>query len=214
MKKSRSPFLSCPLLAVVLPVVLPIAALAAKSDVTVHPITIVLDFENSHDHVPLQIMERELQNLLSNARISVNLLLRDELASHPQFGELLVFKMKGHCSTTELPIGAVLDERGPLAMTYSSDGEMLSFGEVECDRVRLSLQRLTGHSYPELHSVLYGRALGRVVAHEMYHMLVSSTSHTGSGLTKESLSPKELAEEPMQFSNQASQALRKALAFR
>jgi hypothetical protein len=156
-------------------------------------------------------MQTELQSILYGAGLSLDLRVKDELPPDPQFGDLLIFKMKGHCSTEQLPIGAILDERGPLAWTYSSDGEMLSFGEVQCDRVRLCLQRLYGPQTAEMHSVLYGKALARVVAHEMYHMLSNSSAHTKVGVTKSSLTPRELAEDPMHFPANADILLRKSL---
>jgi hypothetical protein len=176
-----------------------------------HPITVLLDFDKPHSHVPLKAMQSELQSILYRAGLSPELRVKDELPPDPQFGDLLIFKMKGHCSTEQLPIGAILDERGPLAWTYESDGEMLSFGEVQCDRVRLSLQRLYGPQTAEMHSTLYGKALARVVAHEMYHMLSNSSEHTKAGVTKSSLTPRELAEDPMPFSPNANIQLRKAL---
>ncbi|HEX4228819.1 MAG TPA: hypothetical protein VHZ07_09115 [Bryobacteraceae bacterium] len=177
-----------------------------------HQITVLLDFDKPHSHVPLKAMQSELQSILDAAGISLDLRVKDELPPDPQFGDLLIFKMNGHCSTEELPIGALIDERGPLAWTYSSDGEMLSFGEVQCDRVRLSLQRLYGPQTAEMHSMLYGKALARVIAHEMYHMLSNSSEHTKAGVTKSSLTPRELAEDPMRFPRNADVLLRKTLS--
>jgi hypothetical protein len=174
-------------------------------------VTVLLDFEKSHSHVPLKAMQNELQLILSGVGVDLDLRIKDELPSDPQFGDLLIFKMTGHCSTEQLPLGAVLDERGPLAWTYESDGEMLSFGEVQCDRVRLSLRKLFGPETAEMHSGLYGKALARVVAHEMYHMLANSSSHTKEGVTKSSLSPRELAEDPLHFSPNTDILLRKSL---
>jgi hypothetical protein len=176
-----------------------------------HQITVLLDFDKPHSHVPLKAMQSELQSILYGVGVSLDLRVKDELPPDPQFGDLLIFKMKGHCSTEQLPIGAILDERGPLAWTYESDGEMLSFGEVQCDRVRLSLQRLYGPQTAEMHSMLYGKALARVVAHEMYHMLSNSSEHTKAGVTKSSLTPRELAQDPMHFPANTNVRLRKAL---
>jgi hypothetical protein len=82
---------------------------------------------------------------------------------------------------------------GPLAMTHSVNGELLPFGEVECDRVRTALQRTVGRGNPEAHQTEYGVALARVMAHEIYHMLEKSAAHTKDGLSKEALSATELS---------------------
>lgn len=179
---------------------------------TQRTVTVLLDFEKPHPHVPLKAMQSELQSILIGAGVSLDLRLKDQLPADPQFGDLLIFKMAGHCSTEELPLGAILDERGPLAWTYSTDGEMLSFGEVQCDRVRLSMERIYGPDSAERHSVLYGKALARVVAHEMYHMLANSSVHSKEGVTKSRLSAQELTQRPLQFSEGADNVLRKALS--
>ena len=41
-------------------------------------------------------------------------------------------------------------------------------------------------------STVYGSALGKVMAHEIYHMLAHESHHTATGLTKEALSSREL----------------------
>jgi hypothetical protein len=118
---------------------------------------------------------------------------------------MVVLKMSGECTMEAIP--AVPDEMGlPLGMTYASDGEILPFGKVDCDRVRQSLQRvLTGGRRDD---VALGRALGRVVAHEMYHMLSHSKAHTASGITRKSLSPRDLAAEVSAISEAGSDAVR------
>ena len=196
-------------------VLLCLPLLAEKSPTAAVPnarkITVLLDFEKPHSHVPLKAMQTELQSILAGAGVDLDLQIKDELPAAPQFGDLLIFKMTGHCSTEQLPIGAILDERGPLAWTYASEGEMLSFGGVQCDRVRLSLRRLFGPEAADMYSSLYGKALARVVAHEMYHMLANSPAHTKDGVSKSSLSPRELAQSPLHFSSNTDVLLRKAL---
>src|SRR5579863_3701258 len=109
----------------ILCLLLSVPLLAGKSSTAPVPInrqiTVLLDFENPHPHVPLKAMQSELQSILSGAGVSLDLRIKDELPPDPQFGDLLIFKMKGNCSTDRLPLGAILDERGPLASTYSSD---------------------------------------------------------------------------------------------
>lgn len=158
-------------------------------------ITVLLDFEKPHSDVSVQAMREELQRILDPAGLKIDLRLKNELSPEPQFPDLVIFKMKGSCTMNALPVAALSDERGALAMAYSSDGEILHFGEVECDRVRQSLQRVLGRGAPERHQKAYGAALGLLVAHEMYHMLGNQKIHTRDGLTKSSLSARELLED-------------------
>ncbi len=64
----------------------------------------------------------------------------------PQFSELVVFDMRGSCSMAARP--TALEETGPLGMAYESNGHVLHFGEVRCDRVRRCLERVTGGENP------------------------------------------------------------------
>jgi len=167
---------------------------AAQTHTAMVPVTVVLDFEQAKHSVPLETVQAELQKLLGDSKLNVKLRLRQELPADPQLGELVVFKMRGRCTPAPLPVGALSDERGPLAMTYTTDGEILPFGEVECDHVRQSLERVLGKANDERHTNAFGLAVARVMAHEIYHMLADSKAHTKTGVTRESLSPTQLSQ--------------------
>lgn len=110
----------------------------------VQTVTVVLDFEHPYPPAPLKALHQELSRILAPAGLEIDVLIKSALPQTSNFRDVVVFKMKGSCTMKALPIGALSDERGALAMTYSVDGEMLGFGEVECDRVRVSIQRALG----------------------------------------------------------------------
>jgi hypothetical protein len=90
--------------------------------------------------------------------------------------------------------GPFTDDHNGVALgsTYVSDGIVLPFGQVECDQLRASVQRVFGTQNPEQHERQLGLAMGKVLAHELYHMLAGSKAHTEHGVTKSALSPFEL----------------------
>ena len=103
----------------------------------------------------------------------------------------------------------VPDELGlPLGMTYTADGEILSFGEIECDRVRQSVKRTLSAADYHRGEMLYGRALGRVVAHEMYHMLARNKCHAAEGVAKERFSGYDLDREHLPLAEASRKAIR------
>jgi hypothetical protein len=155
-------------------------------------VTVLVDFEKPYSEASVDALRSELQTLFAPSGLKIDLRVKNQLPPGAEFNQLVVFKMKGACSMVSMPIGALSDERGPLAMTYSSDGELLHFGEVECDRVRHSLERVLGKGYPEKRQTALGTALGMVMAHEMYHMMANAKAHTGAGVTKHSLSAEEM----------------------
>jgi hypothetical protein len=180
---------------------------ASGGSVSPNPVTILLDFDKPHSEMSLQAMEAEVSSLMKATGVAVEWQLKNELPTRSEFAELVVFKLTGYCMTDTVPMP--MDERGPLAFTHSTDGEVLPFGEVECDRVRTSLRRfLIGRDYRE-GNLLLGRALGRVLAHEMYHMLSNDRKHTKSGLTRESLTADELTAEHLDLAATAVDEMRR-----
>lgn len=179
-------------------------------------VTVLVNFEKPHSEVSLTALRHELSELLEPAGVAVDVMLKSELPNHPEFSELAVFEMKGSCSMNNAPIspGDLPDERGPLAMAYASDGQILHFGEVECDRVRHCLQRITGRGSPEKHQAAFGKALGIVIVHELYHMIAGAKAHTKVGLTKESLSAQELLNSEVSLPRIILESLRRSLTYR
>jgi hypothetical protein len=179
-------------------------------------VTVVVNFEKPHSEASVVALRHELTNLLEPAGLEVDVMLRSELPPYPEFSEVVVFEMKGSCSMKGKPApgGELPDEQGPLAMAYSSNGEILHFGAVECDRVRQCLQRVTGLGSPEKHQAAFGKALGIVMAHELYHMIAGLKAHTKEGLTKKSLSARELLYGELAIPSAVGESLRRGLADR
>lgn len=151
--------------------------------------------------------------MLNGVGLQLDIRERNDIAPHEQFAGLVLFEMKGSCSMDALPANALRvntrsAERAVLAMAYSADGAILPFGVVECDQVRKSLQRIVGRAAPQSDQAAFGSALGLVIAHEIYHMLAHSSQHTRHGVTKESLSPRELVEGTLSLPDSARLAMR------
>ena len=188
------------------------AAAGQPDDPAGAPLTVVLDYEQPHSSSSFEAMQSELKTIMKRAGLRLDVKDKASLAPNTQFGGLVVFKMAGRCDATPIPIEALSDERGPLAMAYSSDGEILPFGEVKCDRIRESLQRTLGRGLPSGNDrSAYGAALAKVMAHEIYHMLAHDAHHTKSGLTKESLSSHDLLDRGAILPDKALEQIRRSL---
>lgn len=174
-------------------------------------ITVILEFEQPHSDVSLRAMRQEVERLLGDAGMQVDFRLRRDLPAHSEFPDLVLFKMRGSCTMDNWHAAdSPNDQPAPLAMTYSENGQLLHFGEVACDRVRESLQRVVGRGDPQKYQSALGNALGVVIAHEMYHMLADTKSHTKRGLTKEALSGRELLNGDLALPPLARQAIQSA----
>lgn len=170
-------------------------------------LTLLLKFDGQPSTTSMGALDSELRGILAASHVPLRLTLLTEPLLGDVRGELVVFQMRGSCSMQAIPVAALSDERGPLAMTHMVNGEMLPFADVECDRVRTAVQRTMGSGNSESRQVQYGVALARVMAHELYHMLAKSTVHDARGLTKSGLSSRELSSGNMQLSGAASAAI-------
>jgi len=158
-----------------------------------------------------QAMEAESKRIAKQAGLRVRFVERSRAAGE-EFSDLVVFRMKGRCEMNTTP--ALLDERGPFAWAFTADGNVLPFGEVKCDRVRESIKTAIHPSDYRKGDELFGRALGRVVAHELYHMLANTKKHGKSGVAKDALSAQQLISERLDFSNHERAALEGKRDFR
>ncbi len=134
-------------------------------------------------------MKQEVETVLKPSGFRFDWRTRAE-AGAASFDNLVVVRFNGNCVAE--PVGYLYDERGPLAFTHTTSGEVQPYSEVACDKVAAAVRSaMTGSDYANADRLL-GRALGRVVAHEMIHMLAKSGAHAESGVGRAALSGKRL----------------------
>jgi len=160
-------------------------------------LTVILNFKGPHSRVSLKEMERESGLILrsSGVKLDWHNLGDDPYASYP---DLVVMTFRGACQYE--PAGPVYNEPGSLAITHEADGEILPFGEVDCDRVVNSARSAMTYADYTRADLLVGRALGRVVAHELVHMITRSEHHAKEGVLSPALSGKQLIGEYLPLS--------------
>ncbi|MFN0100606.1 MAG: hypothetical protein ACKV2U_00810 [Bryobacteraceae bacterium] len=188
-----------------------LCALHAAPSGDMPEIAVVVQADEVFSPQAWEAMETESKRIAKRAGLRVRFVERSQAASQ-QFSDLVVFRMKGRCEMDTSP--ALLDERGPFAWAFTADGNVLPFGEVKCDRVRESIKTALRPADYRHADRLFGRALGRVVAHELYHMLANTTKHGKSGIAKDSLSAKQLIGEELDFSSHERIALESRRDFR
>jgi len=124
--------------------------------------------------------------------------------------ELAVLTFKGRCDVNGLaPRNAV---SCALGWTHVSDGAILPFAGVDCDRIRGFVQKELFGMDAEDREAAFGRALGRVVAHELYHIFANTSRHASDGVAKASYTVEELLAEEFQFANRESREMRSGKA--
>jgi hypothetical protein len=172
-------------------------------------ITVVTDFDGPHSDRSVQQMKREAEAIFKTAGVHLDWRARNEVG-RSSYENLVMVRFKGKCMLEPVPI--LYDERGPFAFAYGSDGDVLPFSEVECDRVTSSVHSAMGFDDYARPDYLMGRALGRVLAHELVHILTRSAEHGHEGVTQATLSGRELIGAPLRLTREDVERLRRACA--
>ena len=157
---------------------------AASADVTV-----ILNFKGLSSPQTVQEMEREASQIIKASGVELEWRQHSNSAN-ATFNDLVVMTFNGSCMF--VPVPPVYDELGPYASTHSTNGEVQPFADVDCDRIVSSVRSaMFGGDFAKA-DILVGRALGRVVAHELVHMLTKSDTHAKEGVQKAALSGRQL----------------------
>ena len=97
---------------------------------------------------------------------------------------------------------------GALGWTHMTDGAILPFVDVDCDHIRGFLQgqflRLGLNDGEEV----IGRAIGRVLAHELYHVFAGTTHHSAEGVDQPRYSVRDLVDDRFRIGQEEFHILR------
>jgi hypothetical protein len=171
---------------------------------------IFVDFDAPPAPMAVEAMKRELGVIMKPTGLGLDWRELKENTGTEAFAGLVVVRFKGRCH-----VQPFVDETQPglvtLGSTLVSDGHVLPFTEINCEQVRKTLP-YAGTSCDQERQCALGRALGRVVAHELYHALAKTTAHGGKGLAKATQSLRDLVVGALRFSPADSEAIRQGIA--
>ena len=142
-------------------------------------IGVFIDFDAAPSPASIAAMKKEAGAIMHSAGYSLDWRSLRQNHGVESFSNVVVVKFRGRCRL-EFPQPDPADrDTVTLASTQVSDGHVLPYSEVRCDEVRKVLPYAPNRPQQAL-----GRALGRVVAHELYHLVAGTTRHAAAGLTK------------------------------
>jgi hypothetical protein len=149
---------------------------------------------NHLDVSATQAAKQELQRLL--APIGVELIWKDlaQRKSGEEFDQVVVSSFDGSCSELDVPTAStnLLEASVSLADSSVSNGRVLPFFRVDCQYlVRMLAPVFRSMNIEERHETM-GRALARVMAHEIYHIVGQTTKHQDRGVAKAAFSVRDL----------------------
>ncbi len=158
-------------------------------------LTVLLDVEQKHSQRALAEMRKELSKVFKPTNLNIDVRLRQEVSPQQTYSDVVLVKLKGTCQMQNM--APLMDERGPFAWTHTVDGKILPFSEVACDHVARSIQQAMGDRGDR--DRLLGRALARVMAHEIVHMVGKCADHSHDGVFRHALSGRQLIADKLEL---------------
>jgi hypothetical protein len=195
-----------------------LAALAAlwlcnqSTAATAAPVTLYTDFQQGVSPVVLEAVRSEVDSIMSPMGLRFDWQMLSDFRPGRASAAVAVAHFEGRCDVSGLVMRG--NKVGSLGWTEISDGTILPFTHVDCERVRTFLQTTLLGYRPQDRERAYGRALGRVLAHELYHVYGDTPKHTARGVAEANYTVADLLAADFQFHEKETRALRssKALA--
>jgi len=161
---------------------------------------------------PVQAMQKEANALMETAGYHLEWRTLPGDNSIAVDAPIVVVELRGNCQspTGSIPL-APLTRPSALASTAVSDGEVLPFSWVECDTLSRMLAAPLS-KYENKQEFLYGRAMGRLIAHELYHILTKTRHHDTDGVAKPRFSAADVLTEHFSFDTPTLAKLREPVA--
>ncbi|SPE37263.1 conserved exported hypothetical protein [Candidatus Sulfopaludibacter sp. SbA6] len=176
----------------------------------VAPIALYTQFQEEPPQAVAEALHDELESIMAPMGLRFEWHSLTGVRGNEVAVELAVLTFKGRCDVASLlPHNST---PGALGWTHVSDGIILPFSDVDCDRIRSFVQKELLAVHTDDRAAVFGRALGRVVAHELYHIFANTAKHGSCGVGKAAYTVQELLSEDFQFEARESEALRTSKA--
>jgi hypothetical protein len=160
-------------------------------------LTIAMQFDHSVSASALQEMKNEFERILRPAAPNIEWRMRSDVAGNEVFHEIIVVRFLGSCGVDGLQANPLMSRF--LAITDAEDGDLLPFPIVDCRELLGMLFESAGGRNTFQVQRLLGLAMGRVLAHEVYHVVLKTRSHAQQGIAKSSFTAAELFGAPLRF---------------
>jgi hypothetical protein len=149
---------------------------------------------------PLQQMQQELTALMFSAGYRLEWRSGADAPAETNARFLVLIELHGYCGVGSGEAATEpQDAAASLAYSYVSGGRVLPFSTVNCGNLtRVIAPGLTGT--PQFRrDYLYGRAVARLLAHELYHILANTVGHGREGIAQSAFSARNLLADSFSF---------------
>ena len=182
-------------------------AVAAPPEIT--PVAVFTRFQHQPAEPVPAAIDQEVDRIMEPLGFPLSWRSLDGIRGNEVATSLAVVTFRGSCESTGLLQPGRLT--GALGFTHVSDGVVIPFTDIDCDGIRAFLRKdLMG--YPQRdRDARYGRAVGRVLAHELFHIFVATVLHGSGGVAKPVFTERELMIERFEFNASEFRLLRASL---
>jgi hypothetical protein len=122
---------------------------------------------------------------------------------------LVVVRFKGVCDAQDM--AKYPPYPYSLGATEVTDGQILPFANIYCTAIRALLAPDLVATRATERNTLFARAVGRVLAHELYHVFANEKHHAGKGVAEAHFSSEELLSDSLRFEPKQVRKLRSNL---
>lgn len=158
-------------------------ACAAPGAAAKSPLGLYYSFDRPAPGPVLTAMQAELSRIFAPSGISADWRASGRSSGlNEDFPGVVVFRFSGHCTFDGFDNDAPDPAGEALAETDTIGAHVLPFAKVNCDRVRAFIAPALKAMPRDWKSGALGRALARVSAHEIYHMLAGVEEHGNRGI--------------------------------
>ena len=112
-----------------------------------------------------------------------------------------VVHLRGSCRPAEPSTRFEHAVSGPFTLASSavSDGVILPFGDVDCSALNSFLGPALWSEPDQARERIYARAVARLMAHELYHVVGQTAAHARSGVAEPAFTVAELLSDHFEF---------------
>jgi hypothetical protein len=155
-------------------------------------------------------MQRELEALMQTAGYRVDWKIPGVSTGEVE-STIAVVELRGSCKVPEANAHVKPVQNGASLASTAVDGDhVLPFSWINCDTLTQMLAPSLARAKSNQRDFLYGRAMGRLLAHELYHMLANQREHVESGVGKPSFSARDVLGESFAFEESALARIRES----
>jgi hypothetical protein len=160
-------------------------------------IEVVMYFESGHSLSAIAELRHVVENAMKPLGINWKWRMGSSIVVGETFNYPIIVRFRGSCDVINEPGSGV--PYGALGEAESQDGELIRFAKVDCSRVREFINAQMRFQTAGQRHLIFGRALGRVLAHELYHILAQTARHGKRGLASPALTVEELTCPELEF---------------